>query len=163
MSEWEETATRLREQADRDYPQAWIPEAEGDELLGVLASVRPAVQTAYGPAPVVELEDVLGARWSVWLVHTVLRREFERQRPVLGERVLIRYLGTVRPESGGAPYESYRLVVDRVDENSDIDWAGIADSYGDEPREPVPATSRADEAPPRDDEAPPRDDEGVPF
>jgi hypothetical protein len=140
MSEWDETRERLHEQADREYGQAWIPRAAGDELLGRVTEVRPVVHTAYGPAPVVEIEDPVHAAWSVWLVHTVLRREFERQQPKVGERILIRYLGAVRPE-GGAPYESYRLIVDRVDENNDIDWRAIAERYGDA----VETTDRPDE------------------
>jgi hypothetical protein len=126
------TQERLREQADREYPTAWIPEQPGDELVGVVRAVRPAVHTAYGPVPVVEVEQ-LGTRagWSIWLTHTVLRREFIRRRPVPGETLLVRYLGRVQPETGGAAYESYRVVVDRPDENSDVDWRGIAGRYGD--------------------------------
>jgi hypothetical protein len=157
MSEWEETAARLREQADRDYPQAWIPEAEGDELVGVVAGVKPAVQTTYGPVPVVEVEDGLHAGWSVWLTHTVLRREFERQRPVLGETILIRYLGRVTPDGGGPAYESYRLVVDRPDQNSDVNWTAIADRYDGAATVPPPASQPAADAPP------PHSDDDVPF
>jgi hypothetical protein len=149
MSEsWEDTAARLREQADRDYPQAWIPQAEGDEVAGVITAIRPVVHTSFGPAPVVELE-ALGVHtpWSVWLVHTVLRRSFERQRPVVGETVLIRYLGKVQPDGGGAPYENYRVIVDRPDVGNDVDWHGIAARYGD------------DAGP----QLPPADDESVPF
>jgi hypothetical protein len=121
----DETLARLRAAADREFPQAWIPEQPGDELAGTVTAVRPAVRTAYGPMPVVEVEQ-LGTRaaWSVWLIHTVMRREFTRHRPTLGETVLVRYLGRVQPEGGGAPYESYRLVVDRPDENSDVDLDG---------------------------------------
>lgn len=146
----EETRERLRQQADREYPQAWIPAAEGDELLGVVTAVRAVVHTSYGPVPVVELEDAVRASWSLWLVHTVLRREFERQRPAVGETILIRYLGKVVPESGGAAYESYRLVVDRPDQNTDVDWRGIAARYDPDEAEPAPVL-------------PAVDDESVPF
>jgi hypothetical protein len=151
MSEWDETAARLRERADRDYPQAWIPEAEGDELVGVVIGVQPAVATSYGPVPVVEVEDGLHTGWSVWLTHTVLRREFERQRVALGETILIRYLGKVTPEGGGPAYESYRLVVDRPDQNTDVDWTAIAERYDGTTITP-PARSQPAADPPRDDE-----------
>jgi hypothetical protein len=154
-SEWDETAARLREEADRDYPDAWIPKAEGDELLGRIVSLRPAVQTAYGPAPVVELEDPLGTTWSVWLLHTVLRRAFERERPALGELVLIRYVGKVQPDGGGPAYEHYRLVVDRKAEGGEPDWVGMAERYGDE--------SAADRVARDNDDRPPPGDEDVPF
>jgi hypothetical protein len=147
---WDETRERLHEQADRECGQAWIPQAEGDELAGVIAAIRPVVHTTYGAVPVVELEELgVHATWSVWLVHTVLRREFVRQQPKVGETVLIRYLGKVTPESGGAAYEAYRLVVDRPDEGNDVNWAAIAERFDpDLARQPDPPAS---------------DDEGVPF
>jgi hypothetical protein len=150
MSSWDEARERLREVADREYGQAWIPAAEGDELAGVITAIRPVVHTTYGSVPVVELEELgVRATWSVWLVHTVLRREFVRQRPVVGETVLIRYLGKVTPEGGGAAYESYRLVVDRPDEGNEVDWAAIAERFDpDLARQPAPSAP---------------DDESVPF
>jgi hypothetical protein len=154
----EETRARLREQADRGYPQAWIPEQAGDEIAGVITAVRPAVRTSYGPVPVVELEELGGATpWSVWLIHTVLRREFLRQRPSLGERILVRYLGRVTPDGGGAAYEAYRLVVDRADQGDEVDWASITHRYDPD----LAAEERANEH--RHDEPPPLGDEGVPF
>jgi hypothetical protein len=138
MSEQQTTSDRLREQADREYPSAWIPEQPGDEIIGVVKAVRPAVHTAYGPVPVVEVEQLgTHAGWSIWLTHTVLRREFVRRRPVPGETLLVRYLGRVLPETGGAAYESYRVVVDRPDENSDVDWHGVAARYGDLDADPT--------------------------
>jgi hypothetical protein len=113
--------------------------------------VKPAVRTAYGPVPVVELEQLgTHAAWSVWLMHAVLRREFERQRPAIGEAVLVRYLGRAQPDGGGDPYEVYRVVVDRPDENTDVDWTAIAARHGDE-SEPAPTPTPANEA---DDEIP---------
>jgi hypothetical protein len=147
--QWDATRERLQEQADREYGQAWIPQAEGDEIAGVITAIRPVVHTTYGAVPVVELEEIgVRASWSIWLVHTVLRREFVRQRPTVGEVILIRYLGKVSPDGGGAAYESYRLVVDRPDQN-DVDWTAIAEKYDpDLASEPVP---------------PATDDESVPF
>jgi len=126
----DEVAERLREQADRDYPQAWIPEQAGDEIAGTITGVRPSVHTSYGPVPVVELVELGGATpWSVWLIHTVLRREFLRQRPVPGENVLVRYLGRQQSQGGGPGYEAYKVVVDRFDQGNDVDWAGLAERY----------------------------------
>jgi hypothetical protein len=149
MSTWDETRERLHEQADREYPQAWVPQADGDELVGVVTGVKEAVSTRFGPVPVVEVVDPVGAAWSIWLVHVVLRRSFARERPAIGETVLIRYLGRITPDSGGNPYDDYKLVVDRPDEGNDVNWSAIAERYDpDLTRDPVP---------------PAIDDESVPF
>lgn len=155
---WRETEARLREEADRDYPAAWIPEEPGDELAGTITAIRPAVRTSYGPVPVVELEELgTHARHSVWLLHAVLRREMARARPVPGETVLIRYLGRVQPEGGGAAYEAYKVVVDRVEQGDEVDWRAIAARYDPDLAEEVAGGELAD-APTDDD-----DHDGVPF
>jgi hypothetical protein len=150
---------RLAEQADREHAPAWIPEAPGDEIVGVVAAIRPAVPTQFGPVPVVELAELdTRAPAAVWLIHTVLRREFERARVIVGETILVRYLGRVAPEGGGAAYESYKLVVDRPDENNAVDWGAIAERYGDD--EPnaqpsnVPVPTPAPSPPPAEDDIP---------
>jgi hypothetical protein len=131
-----DTTARLRAQADRDYPQSWIWRRPGDELVGVVTAIRPSVHTAHGPRPVVELEELgTGTAWSLWLIHTVLRNEFARRRPVPGETVLVRYLGRVEPDGGGAPYEDYKVVVDRGAEG--VDWHAIAPEVAPEPSTPV--------------------------
>jgi hypothetical protein len=122
----DDVLARLRKEADREFAPAWRPTQPGDEVAGVVTAIRPSVHTSFGPVPVVEL-DRLDTREpvAVWAVHTVLRNELARQRPVPGETVLVRYLGTVTPDGGGPSYESYRVVVDRLD--TPVDWSAIGD------------------------------------
>jgi hypothetical protein len=135
----DETRARLREQAEREHASAWRPEKPGDEVVGVIRTIRASVATAYGPVPVVELEELGSGRpVAIWLIHTVLRNEFTRARPVPGESVLVRYLGKVQPESGGPSYESCKVVVDRLDEHNEVDWDRIAE------HDPSAATAEAD-------------------
>jgi hypothetical protein len=84
--DWAAARERLREQADREWPDAWRPEP-GDELLGAVAAVTPSAPTAFGPAPVVEVITPRGDLVSVWLFTTVLRRAFERENVQVGERI----------------------------------------------------------------------------
>lgn len=129
--DWDGVRERLRQDADRGYPPAWQPDEPDEEIFGVVVAVRPMAPTVFGPAPIVELEDPTGTRWSIWLVHTVLRRAFERQRVALGETVLIRYLGKHHPETGGNAYDNYTLVVDRPAPTGQPDWDGISKRYQD--------------------------------
>jgi hypothetical protein len=154
----DETRARLREQADKEFGSAWIPGDAGEELVGVITAIKPAVHTSYGHVPVVELEE-LGShvQWSLWLLHTVLRREVWRARPAVGETMLVRYLGRVHPDGGGPAYESYKVVVDRPDEGNEIDWQAIANRYDPETLDAeasVPASAPAPDRTSSEDEIP---------
>jgi hypothetical protein len=122
-----DTYQRLRDRATSDAPPAWMPTEEGDELFGTFVDLIPAAPTKFGPAPVVQLAQPSGEVVSVWLLHSVLRREFERAAPAIGENVLIRYLGMVQPEGGGNPYQTYSLTVDR--KAAPVTWEQIAQRY----------------------------------
>jgi hypothetical protein len=128
---WADVAARLRAKADRGFPEAWMPQAPGDELVGVVQAIKPTVRTSYGPVPVLEIEQPgpNGKTWSVWLLHTVLRREVWRQEPAIGETIYIRYDGRVKPEAGTSAYESYTVLVDRPDQNTEINWRELAEQY----------------------------------
>jgi hypothetical protein len=161
--DWEKALTNLREQADRDFPSAWIPDEPGAELYGVLRSIKPAVRTTYGPVPVLELEDPrTHTSFSLWLLHTVLRRSVWRLKPVVGELMYVRYDGRVKPEGGGTAYEGYTVLVDRPDQGDEVDWEAIAKRYDPdvfEEREPE-ITRGPDEDLPG---APGPDDDDIPF
>jgi len=150
----DERAQRLRERLNREYPPRWEPQ-EGDVLEGTVVRIEPA-PTRFGKAIVVEIVDAGGHGHSVWLLHTVLRNEFHRQRVLVGEFVVLRYDGTRRPD-GRDPYEAYSVVVDRpdpppfdwdaelgrierdddpvhtVNESAAVSDAGVPDEYGDVP------------------------------
>lgn len=163
MNETEDTLARLREQADRGFPTAWIPDDPGQELVGVVVGIKPAVRTSYGHVPVLEVEELrTRTPWSVWLVHVVLRRAVWRARPGVGETILIRYDGRVHPEGGGAPYEMYRVIVDRPDEGNEVDWQAIARRYDPDtldhdheaPPSPTTSTTSTQDGPEAADEIP---------
>jgi hypothetical protein len=150
---WHEVESRLREAAERENAPAWQPE-QGDELVGFVVALNEAAPTAYGSAPVVELERANGERVSVWLFHATLRREFERAKVRAGEAVLIRYHGKVQPDGGGNAYASYTLVVDRPPTGAEFDWRAVAERYGDElaPGAPEPSGSSSSSGSPLPDD-----------
>ena len=66
---------------------------------------------------------------SVWLLHTTLRNEVNKQKPLPGETVYLRYQGLQKPKSGGDEYHSWKLVVDRDETRnpSFLPWEGPQD------------------------------------
>lgn len=125
---WQEIYERLNLAADAENPPAWLPETEGEELFGQVVGVNPAVPTKFGSAPVVTIRKPNDELVSLWLLHTVLRREFLRAEPKIDEYVLVRYQGRVTPEGGGGAYASYAVLVER--EEKGLDWKAIGERYG---------------------------------
>lgn len=119
----DDRVARLRDQASKDYPRAWSREEE-PEVVGFFVRLEEG-KTAFGPAKIVILADAAtGEERSVWLLHHVLRGEFAKLRPAVGELVLVRYLGKRTPDGGGQDYEAFRVLVDR--EPSPAAWNELA-------------------------------------
>jgi hypothetical protein len=70
----------------------------------------------------------------------VLKGEFAKLRPRIGELVAVKYEGMVEPRGGGAPYAAYRVVVDRP--GAVADWGDGVDAP---PATPAPVTDRRPE------------------
>ncbi len=119
-------AAALAERLDVAPPTSWRPDdpvkGHPQMIMGVLERVEDA-QTSYGPAKIAILRTPEGEDWACWILHSVLKGEFAKLRPRIGELVAIKYEGKVEPRGGGAPYEMYRVVVDREDVGAD--WDGL--------------------------------------
>lgn len=161
-------AARLRDRAEQEHPESWVPEQAGDEIVGELVRYSRGT-TSYGEQVIAVLRTVEGVERSVWLLHAVLRGEFAKLRPRPGELVLIRYQGK-RKGAGGGVYAGYRVEVDRDEAPPDWDALdegaaaelGAADAAN---APPARATHRAASDPDPGPEAnrPPVDDDEIPF
>lgn len=112
---------RLAEEADKAHPDAWKPNV-GETLGGLVTDIR-MLNTKFDPVPVVTIENENGIAVAFWLIHTVARNEFHRQRIMPGETVWIRYEGKKEPDGGGPAYDSYTIRVDRRERPFDWDEA----------------------------------------
>jgi len=143
-------ADRLRERAEQEYPESWVPDEAGDEIAGELVRYARGT-TSYGEQVIAVLRTPAGVERSVWLLHAVLRGEFAKLRPRPGELVLVRYEGK-RKSAAGNSYASYRVEVDR-DEPAP-DWNAL----GAEPM-PEPVSPHA----PLEDRVKGSEDDEIPF
>lgn len=133
---------------DGTYPPSWRPNP-GAIISGTLIRYSSAT-TAYGRATIAVIEDeASGERISVWLIHTVLKNEFQKQRPEPGERLAIKYFGVV----DAANYHRYKLLVDRPDEVPDFGSSATTDELPGDFALSKPPSSEADHGA----------DEDVPF
>jgi hypothetical protein len=110
------------ERSDRDIGAAWAPTKDPDcprTLVGTVSHYQQVeIDTQYGKARpwVCTIRARDGQLWAVWLWQTVLENEYERWRPMPGERIAIRYKGLHdRAPSNGGPYHKFTLTVDRGD------------------------------------------------
>ena len=85
---------------DGTWPACWRPE-EGETLIGVV-KLYSTGQSQYGEVRTVIVEREDGSRVSVWLSSTVLLACFQREKPKVGDRIGLRYLGKHPEKSTGA-------------------------------------------------------------
>ena len=107
------------EDFDGTYPKSWLPKP-GDIIVGRILRYTSG-RTDYGKYPIAVVEDAKTKQpRSVWLMHQVLRNEFEDQQPKVGETIGIKCLP--KSEKG---YKRYVLRVKR-DEPSVPDFSQYA-------------------------------------
>lgn len=99
------------------YAEAWRPKA-GEKIVGEVIDVDSRT-TEYGTYPIVTLRTDEGTELAIHGFHTVLKSEFSKARPEVGDRIGVKYLGKHEPR-----YESYRVVRERA-HGAALDWDAI--------------------------------------
>jgi hypothetical protein len=117
MSASETPAPVPEQEPEQEYPESWLPwkdAAQPRSLVGDVASYELGPDLGYGRNWICTVTDREGKPWSVWLSQKVLLGEFEEQRPMPGERIVLRYIGLQEePKGGGPAYHRFRLTVER--------------------------------------------------
>jgi hypothetical protein len=119
----------------KGYPPAWRPQT-GEILVGRLVDVSIAPNSYGGSTRVVtiEREDEAG-RVAVWLGNVGLLGLFQREQPRIGDRLGLRFLGTVTTKAG-RPCKRYHLIVDRP-QAAALDFSSLGSEDSDEDWEPA--------------------------
>jgi hypothetical protein len=99
--------------------EPWKP-SPGDKLVGTVVDIDER-DAGYGSYPVVTVLDDTGAQWAFHAYHTVAKSELAKARPVVGDRIGVKYLG--RHE--GKQYEAYKVTVARDEARQQLDWERI--------------------------------------
>jgi hypothetical protein len=129
------------------FAEPWKPEP-GDKLVGEVVELDERTNE-YGTYPVVTVRTDDGEELAFHAFRTVAKNELAKQRPEVGDRIGIKYVG--KPE--GKDYELYRVKVERNESQPQpLDWSAYA---GDEPSEAeTDDISRQEERPTFEDDAP---------
>lgn len=118
----DEVYKALHARVQRPRGSAWIPSDDDPSIVGRLIDVEEGV-TDYGSAKIAVLEMADGGERRVWLFHQVLKGEFIRLKPKIGDLVAISYQGRQATVDGEREFVDYRVVVGRT--NDDPDWGAL--------------------------------------
>ena len=113
----------LKDRAERDFPESWIPSDADPILVGEFVRLDSGT-TRFGDCPVVVIRTKDGTERSLWVLHAALRGQFKSARPKPGELVAAKWLGKKEGREG-QQYDAWRVVVARVD--TEPDWDSIAE------------------------------------
>lgn len=105
-----------------EFAPGWRPEV-GDEVIGTVVDVTTG-ENEYGKYPIITLKRDDGSLVAVHGFHTVLRNQFKRARPRVGEQVGVRYIQSDTDNEKG--YHNYSVRVKR-NEGGTLDWDAIPD------------------------------------
>lgn len=143
----ETTGDAFRDRLGADHPEAWKPE-DGGMIVGKIVdfqrghSNHPKLRGPY-PIAIVQPEDG-DDLVSVHILPAVLRRGFERENPVIGDRIGIQYRGERESKTGGGEYHDYRVRVDRATAEKPASFADVAGGVWYEPTDDAEPDADAD-------------------
>lgn len=120
MTELEEMDLAL----DQDYPETVRLDDDNPKVMGEFVRVDFG-PSEYGQVPIVVLSRE-GKEYGLWLFHAVLRNQFAKVKPKVGEMVGAKYLGKKKGASG-REYSNY--IVKRIPKAGAevFDWGSIED------------------------------------
>ena len=105
------TNLTLEDALDLDFA-GWNPEP-GAKLVGTVLYVVEAVDSEFGPYPMIGVATDDGEAVNVHCFHTVLRNGLERWKVSPGDRIAIKYKGAREGGSFGS-YSDYNVIVQKA-------------------------------------------------
>lgn len=110
----------LQERLALASAEGWNP-SEGDTIIGTIVDIKASRENEYGIYPIVTLATENG-NVAVHAFHTLLKDALMEQRPVVGEKVAIAYLGEKQSKNDERTYHNYSVVIDRPSDDSSTSW-----------------------------------------
>jgi hypothetical protein len=138
------------EELDRPNAAAWRP-APDEKIVGKVTAID-VYDGGHGPYPIITVERVdNGELAAIHSFHTVLRNEFAKARPRIGDVVGVLYLGK-KIGASGVSYQGYRVAV-AGKEPPPMDWSQFDDGAP-PPDAPGPPAAPATDVPADDTDLP---------
>lgn len=110
-----------------DRAPAWRYE-QHDTLHGEIVELA-TWDAGWGEYPIVVIADSEGTRHAWHAYHAVAVAQLAKQKPSVGERIEIEYLGKVPAKTEGRkPYHSWKVAL--PDRPTEVDWSALAKAAG---------------------------------
>lgn len=113
----------LREQASREFAEAWRPKTKGDALEGVVTD-RTGNVTQYGSYEILTVVQDDGPELAWHAFHAVGAGELQKKNPVIGDRVCVVYHGKGEAKEGQSAPHLYRVAVESTNGNAEDGMTG---------------------------------------
>jgi hypothetical protein len=110
----------VKSKYDYDFAEGWKPEP-GDVLEGRITGIDTGTND-YGSYPIVTVQREDGTSGAVHCFHSTIRGQLARLRPMVGNKIGIKYMGKRKaknPTPGRSDYADYRV---KMPEGG-YDWA----------------------------------------
>lgn len=122
MSKTDVNQTEMLEALAVQGAAGWKPN-EGDTIMGTIQSITASNPGQYGIYPIVTLLTQDGEIVNVHAFHNTLRNRLLQQRPKIGEKVAIQYLGRVQSkDKNRSPYYNYAVVIGDPTKVEEAGW-----------------------------------------
>lgn len=106
----------------------WKPN-EGDTLMGTIQAITASNPGQYGIYPIVTVITDDGEIVNVHAFHNTLRNRLLQNRPKLGEKIAVQYLGRVQSkDKNRSPYYNYAVVIGDPQKVEEAGWDMFDDS-----------------------------------
>jgi hypothetical protein len=126
LEELQKRAERLEARAKQNnYAQSWYPAEHADHPRQLIAVVTgySEVTNDHGPTKILNVTDLNGVEWGVWLIHTGLRMAIEEHQPKPGQMISLQYQGKKLSKASGYNYHAYNVTVEDPEEAASQDFA----------------------------------------
>jgi hypothetical protein len=99
---------------DTDIPSdAWVPSAAGDQLVGEVVDIDTGWSDyRNGEYPLLTVRTDDDVELKLHAFRTVLFNEIMKRQPVVGEHIVVTYLGPGKARQGMSPPDLYRVRVE---------------------------------------------------
>jgi hypothetical protein len=128
-----------------DFDRSWRPDkGDPNPLVGLFQKLIRATDSNGNRVPVAVLKDKAGTRWGVWIYWDILREEFQRERPRIGEETTVWKSTEKEKSKTGRGYWKFAARTPRSDQAT-LSWDELAPTSEPELPADPPATKPEDD------------------
>jgi len=117
----------LSDQFETNFAPGWRP-AIHEVVQGTVIELSERLGFDDVAYPIIVVRKDAGDEVALHAFHTVLRAKLAEAKPVVGDRIAVRFEGKIKAKTEGhKPYHGYSLVVEKKGDNAEVAGAPADD------------------------------------